>query len=464
VKIRGLRSEWEEIEAVLRTCPGVAAAAVTVAGEAARMTERLVAHVVAAPATSLDLNSLRQTLRNQLPGYMVPVVLPPIAALPLTSSGKVNRRALKSLADAGAEVSGRAPGRVPRTPTELTLARFWCELLSRESVDCETSFFTLGGHSLLAVRLFHQIERDLGARLPLESLFHNPTIEGLAGLIDGAGTSPVAVQGTPELIVPLRAGGTRSPLFLLPSATGNILFWQRLLPHLPEGLPVLGVVPQRDAQGNPVWESLAQAVAPMCDAVNRSQPTGPLQLLGYSAGAYMAQELARQLEERGREVGFLGLIDTGPGQFETDWADRLGEVPGYVRNLGYWIVDNNHRTSWRNLWRRWDRLRKRLRFRPASQPVLGHYRTLEKKFLETVAQHPTRPVRVPITLFRARCQSPWHYRSNSLGWTQLGCHAEIVRFAGVDHFDIVSESHFPQVAAEIVPRLAPECSPGPHGT
>jgi thioesterase domain-containing protein len=227
---------------------------------------------------------------------------------------------------------------------------------------------------------------------------------------------------------------------------------------------VLGVVPQRDAQGNPVWESLAQAVAPMCDAVNRSQPTGPLQLLGYSAGAYMAQELARQLEERGREVGFLGLIDTGPGQFETDWADRLSEVPGYVRNLGYWMVDNNHRTSWRNLWRRWDRLRKRLRFRPASQPVLGHYRTLEKKFLKTVAQHPTRPVRVPITLFRARCQSPWHYRSDSLGWTQLGCHAEIVRFAGVDHFDIVSESHFPQVAAEIVPRLAPECSPGPHGT
>ncbi|MFN6103578.1 MAG: non-ribosomal peptide synthetase, partial [Planctomycetaceae bacterium] len=92
VKIRGLRIELEEIEAVLRTLPGVAEAAVTVAGEATRLNERLVAHVVAVPGATLDLDALRQSLRSQLPEYMVPTVLPPLTALPLTSSGKVDRR------------------------------------------------------------------------------------------------------------------------------------------------------------------------------------------------------------------------------------------------------------------------------------------------------------------------------------------------------------------------------------
>ncbi|MFN7770270.1 MAG: phosphopantetheine-binding protein, partial [Planctomycetaceae bacterium] len=77
------------------------------------------------------------------------------------------------------------PGRRPQTPTEQTLARIWSDLLACEVVDCETRFFALGGHSLLAVRLFHQIERALGVRLPLETLFHTPTIGGLAALIDG---------------------------------------------------------------------------------------------------------------------------------------------------------------------------------------------------------------------------------------------------------------------------------------
>ena len=348
------------------------------------------------------------------------------------------------------------PGRRPQTPTEQVLARIWSDLLSCAVVDCETSFFALGGHSLLAVRLFHQIERALGVRLPLESLFQTPTLAGLAGLIDSQRHAPGAAQSAPELVVPLRAGGNRPPLILLPSASGNVLFWKQLLPLLPEGLPVLALVPVRDAQGEPVWESLTQAVAPLCEAIDRYQPPGPLQLLGYSAGAYLAQELARQLEDRGREVGFLGLIDTGPGRLPAGGGAGPRDVPGFVRNLGYWLLDNNYRASGRNLRRRWERLWRRLRAGRTRESGLSGNRRIQQRFLEMVGRHHTRPVRVPITLLRARCQSPWLYRGDSLGWTSLGCETEIVRFAGVDHFDIMAESHLPRLVEAIVPRLVPE--------
>ena len=309
------------------------------------------------------------------------------------------------------------------------------------------------------MRLFHQIERALGVRLPLETLFHTPTIGGLAALIDGQRAAPAAAPTAQELVVLLRAGGNRPPLILLPSASGNVLFWQKLLPYLPEGLPVLALVPRRNAQGEPVWESLTQEVAPLCEALDRSQPTGPLQLLGYSAGAYVAQELARQLEERGREVRFLGLIDTGPAGLPAEGAGRLRKLPGFVRNLGYWLRDNNYRNSWRNLKRRWGGLRTRLRSGRSREPREPGDRPLRQRFMEMIGRHHTRPVQVPITLLRARCESPWSYRGDCLGWTRVGCRAEIVQFAGVDHFDIVAVNHLPRLAEAIIPRLALEDLP-----
>jgi thioesterase domain-containing protein/acyl carrier protein len=465
VKLRGHRIEPAEIEAALLTLPGVAEAVALVVGQASHGLQRLVAHVTAAEGRTLDVSVLQHLLRERLPEYLIPSAIVTHSVLPRTANGKLDRRALEDVDPPAWESTRDTAGRAPQTPTEQVLARLWCELLSREVVDCETSFFTLGGHSLLAVRLFHRIERELGVRLPLESLFHTPTIRGLAERIDGGGLSASAARSTPELIVPLRAGERgRPPLFLLPSATGNILFWKHLVPHLPEGVPVLAVVPRRNAQGDPVWDSVARAVAPLCDAVQQSSPTGPLQLLGYSAGAYLAQELARQLEERGREVGFLGLIDTGPaGSQPGEFAGWRG-LAGFTRNLGYWLMDNNHRTSWRNLRRRWDRFRKRLWRRSSGPPVRGRFRTLEQNFQEMVARHQARPVQVRLTLLRARCQSPWHYRGDSLGWTNAGCQAEVVQIAGVDHFDIVAERHVPRLAAEIAPRLAGERGPETHGT
>jgi thioesterase domain-containing protein/acyl carrier protein len=456
VKIRGLRIELEEIETILRMQPGVAEVAVTVAGEASQMTERLVAHVVADPGVTLDRDALRQALRSQLPDYMVPVVLPPLAALPLTSSGKIDRRALSQLIDATADLVPCESRRPPATPSELALARIWRDLLNCDTVDCDTSFFALGGHSLLAVRLFHQIERDLGVRLPLESLFHHPTLGGLADLVDRSQSSAGTHATRQSLIQPLRSGEDPCPLFLLPSGGGNLLLWRPLVESVPEGLPVIGLQPVRDAAGSPVWNSLVESVTAMCDAVDRCQPTGPLHLMGYSAGAYMAQELARQLEDRGREVRFLGLIDTGPADYQPHWTDPFRDLGNFVRNLGYWVADNNHRVSWRNLRRRVNALRQQCGWQPSVEAMPNEHQFAQSHFLRILERHSTRTVRAPITLFRARCFPPWQYRPPCLGWTHVGCRVEVVEFPGVDHFDIVAEQHWPKLAAAIVRHLARE--------
>jgi acyl carrier protein len=109
---------------------------------------------------------------------MVPSVFVVLDSLPLTPSGKVDRRSLPApgLSDVRAENVYVEP----RTPVEEQLAEIWEEVLGLERVGVHDDFFELGGHSLLAVRVVTRLNRQFGVELPLHVLFEDPTIEGLA--------------------------------------------------------------------------------------------------------------------------------------------------------------------------------------------------------------------------------------------------------------------------------------------
>jgi hypothetical protein len=138
---------------------------------------RLCAYVVATDGSQIDVASLRAHAAEYLPEYMVPSAIIRIASMPLTSSGKVDSKALpvpdKS---AFAREAYVAPGR----PEEVALAAMWKDLLGIDQVGVSEDFFALGGHSLLAIRLFSDIQRVFGVRVPLRQLFATPTIAGLA--------------------------------------------------------------------------------------------------------------------------------------------------------------------------------------------------------------------------------------------------------------------------------------------
>jgi amino acid adenylation domain-containing protein/non-ribosomal peptide synthase protein (TIGR01720 family) len=179
VKLRGFRVEPGEVEAVLRAHPAVREAVAEVRGEGDA--RRLVAYVVSAGGAALDAATLEAHAARHLPSPMVPSAFVPLDALPLTPSGKVDRRALPDPGPGGADAF-----LAPRTPTEEILAGIWTGLLGVERVGAGDSFFGLGGHSLLAMRLVSRVREALGVELPIRAVFEDETLAGLAARVDGA--------------------------------------------------------------------------------------------------------------------------------------------------------------------------------------------------------------------------------------------------------------------------------------
>jgi amino acid adenylation domain-containing protein len=218
VKIRGFRVEPEEVEAALAAHPAVAEAAVAARTDAAGE-PRLVAWT--APAGGASGAELRAFLKARLPDYMVPSAFVPLAALPRTPNGKVDRLALVAPEAFAREDDAYV---APRTPVEEILCSVWARVMGEPRIGVRDDFFALGGHSLRAVQIVARLREVLGVELPLPAVFQAPTVEQLATEVERAmGTSPSA-----ESIQPVDRGG---PLPLSP-AQEAVWFFERLSPGM----------------------------------------------------------------------------------------------------------------------------------------------------------------------------------------------------------------------------------------
>ncbi|HSL81570.1 MAG TPA: amino acid adenylation domain-containing protein, partial [Thermoanaerobaculia bacterium] len=227
VKVRGFRIELGEIETALAAREGVREAVVVArpgvggAGDA-----RLVAYVVPAPGCAPDPEDLSAALTERLPGYMVPSAFVVLDELPLTPSGKVDRKALPEPAPRGA----RGTVVAPRTPAEELLAGIWSEVLGIDRVGVEEDFFRLGGHSLLAPRVVSRVRQAFGVELPLRLLFEEPTVARLARRLESAARA----EQPPLVPLPRRAPAARpeDPVVSGPLSFGQERLWllDRLAP------------------------------------------------------------------------------------------------------------------------------------------------------------------------------------------------------------------------------------------
>ncbi|HET7230087.1 MAG TPA: non-ribosomal peptide synthetase, partial [Longimicrobium sp.] len=196
VKIRGFRVEPGEVEAALRGHAGVRDCVVA-AREDVPGHRRLVAYVVGAT----DTDELRAQLGAALPEHMVPSAIVALERLPLTPSGKVDRRALPA---PGLPAQDRYVA--PRTRVEEVLADIWSQVLGVERVGVHDTFFDLGGHSLLATRIVSRVRATFGIELPLRAMFQSPTVAGLAerhfgGLAGPAGEPRARVEASPNRLL-----------------------------------------------------------------------------------------------------------------------------------------------------------------------------------------------------------------------------------------------------------------------
>ncbi|MFF0161140.1 amino acid adenylation domain-containing protein [Streptomyces sp. NPDC005263] len=180
VKIRGVRIEPGEIEAVLSGLPAVAHAAVTVR-EDTPGDKRLIAYVVPTGTDALEPGELRGRLASLLPEAMLPSAFVLLDALPLNAAGKIDRRALPA---PDQDALAAAAYVAPRTPVEERLARLWAEVLGMDRVGVEDSFFDLGGDSLRAINLVGTL-RDAGYDIAVRDVFEHRTVANLAHAVDG---------------------------------------------------------------------------------------------------------------------------------------------------------------------------------------------------------------------------------------------------------------------------------------
>jgi amino acid adenylation domain-containing protein len=301
IKLRGFRIEPAEIEANLLAHPGVAQAAVVLRRDDPA-NPRLIAYWV--PQQTADdspsSDQLRSFLSQRLPDYMVPSAFVALETLPLTTNGKLDRKALPAPSFAGALDQCVEPS----TDVERQLHAIWAEVLGHSDFGITDNFFAVGGHSLAAARLVSRLEQTIGSAPALAALFHNPTIAGLVQLMQGA------VSGLSPSLVTLQPKGERAPLFVIHGWGGTVWGFMDLARALAPDRPVYGLQAPGVEWQRPPQGSVREMAAGYAEQILQMRPEGMIHLVGYSAGGWYAHAVAEALLERGAVVGLFAVMDT----------------------------------------------------------------------------------------------------------------------------------------------------------
>ncbi|WP_428331033.1 non-ribosomal peptide synthetase [Mucilaginibacter sp.] len=307
VKIRGYRIETGEIEYQLVNGTNIKEAVVIARPDNLGI-DKLVAFVVVdyADDSMSEANQVqkwKEKLRDSVPDYMVPDNFILIPAMPLTPNGKIDK---KALAKHGISSSEAGNGYLaPRTDIEKLVADIWIEYLGVKKVGVHDNFFELGGHSLIAVQVMTRIEKETGKRLPLAALFETSTVEKLAQLLEMGAKSI-----TWDSLVPIKPKGSKMPLYMVHGAGLNVLLFNTLAMNMSAEQPVYGLQAKGLNGTDEPLSKIEDIAAHYISAIMQQNPTGPYALAGYSFGGIIAFEMARQLEEMGKQVKMLAMFDT----------------------------------------------------------------------------------------------------------------------------------------------------------
>jgi amino acid adenylation domain-containing protein len=303
VKIRGHRIELEDVEVNLAAHPRVASAAAR-AWPDAEGGYRLCAYLTGVNGPPPNAAEMRQFLRSRVADPMIPSDIVALDAMPLTSSGKVDRKQLP-------EPDRTALTTLTSTPLEgdeLRLANIWAELLHVDSIRATDNFFDLGGHSLMLLKLVRMVNREFGVELPITKFFQAPTVAKLAIAVREAVRRlerPAEQPPAWSSLIPLNPRGKRRPFFLIHS----LMLYGRLPAALGGDQPfyALHPLPFESHGGRDYVERMLED---HIQQIKHVQPHGPYQLSGWCFAGWMAYEVARRLESDGEEVSALLLLDS----------------------------------------------------------------------------------------------------------------------------------------------------------
>jgi amino acid adenylation domain-containing protein len=450
VKLRGFRIELEEIESAIRDFEGVYAAVAEVV-EYGADDQRLVGYFFA--ERQIAAAELREALRQRLPYYTMPSVLIALESLPMTANGKVDREALRAIRLAFDEVASPENSAPPSDDLEARLLVIWQRLLKVRQVGLHGNFFDMGGHSLLATRMFAEIQKINGRRLPLSVLIQNPTVAKLAAYL-----RKERETDWPGL-VPIRAHGSLPPLFIAHGLGSHLLLFRELAEELGDDQPVYGIqlaAPTTAKLGDLTLEAIA---ARNVEEICVLDPVGPYYLAGHSLGGLLVFEMAAQLLRRGKEIRLLALLDCAlqeaeRGENEIPEAISLRELSRRLRKRFSQLFESGFVvTRWRRLMFKITLLRRTYRegsFYPRIFGMDAYIALFAERYLP-------QPIDVDGVLFVAEDEVV----SDTVGqgWSRLLQGRLTVRRVRGSHLTMFSAPHVSVLARELARHL--ECCSHP---
>lgn len=457
---------------------------------------------------------LRQSLPQKLPDYMLPAAFVPLARLPLTVNGKVDRVGLLAQAERdrlSLHQTAICPTSAPLTATETTLIEIWQDLLRLKPVQIHDNFFELGGHSLLATQMTSRVRDAFGLELPLKSVFAAPTIAGLAPILDAqrdapstppvpplvrldrkayrrprsqgsnSPTQPFPVPAAPlpddalpmepsvtttrSPLVPLSLGGSKPPFFCVHPMFGVVFPYLELAQHLGDDRSFYGLQPLGlDGKSAPLNRMEAIA-AYYIQAIQTLQPHGPYFLGGWSFGGLVAFEMAQQLTQAGESVAFLALLDTPAPCHKLSFWQSLQFLLGtalwstlpFLLDFGDLASKRlGSRYPWFARWQ-WSAIGRLIptesRLQLLDESTIQSLLPIVYANSQATYRYIPQPYSKPIALFKATEQPEAMTTDPTLGWSTLAQEVQLHHVPG-NHLSLLKHPHVQTLAHQLRQCLA----------
>lgn len=328
VKIRGYRIELGAIEGILNEHAKVVCAAVVlkmIHGE-----KRIVAYVQS--NDDLEPANLKDYIRQRLPSFMTPDVIVPIAEIPWSPSGKIDRSKLERL-ESSLE-SDRRQYSPPETKIQREMAAIWSNLLGVEQVGVDDDFLNLGGHSLLAITLLQRLYQELEIKLSIEDFYENLSVRELAALVEKPKTHERALTGMVKFPQASSVAGKierEGRMFLVHGVGGNLASFYPLARQVQQffsqdqfcGVQLYGL--QANAVINRQLGSAEEMINAYLSHIMEIQADGPYIIGGWSYGVSVAFLIAQELVKHGKQIAGFISIDAEAPQPHPDVLEFLNE-------------------------------------------------------------------------------------------------------------------------------------------
>jgi len=461
IKIRGFRIEPGEIEYALAQHPLIRQA-VVMARDDVSGGYGLVAYLVVNEHTNnISIEDIRAFLKERFPNYMIPTAYVKIHALPITPNGKINYRDLPPPPVSNVKPEGNFT--LPRNELERQLVQIWVQLLGHEAISVHDNFFELGGHSLLAIRLFTQLERELGKKLPLTTLFHAPTIAQLARFI-----YEETIEVDESTLVTIQPGNSNPPFFCIHGFGGGVVGYGELARLLGPEQPFYGL----QAKGIDGVGEFDTEVEVMADryiqAMRAVQPEGPYYLGGYCYGGVIAFEMARHLETQGETPALVAIFE-GYAPLRGGNRDSIWRNPqlllNFMHNMPYWFFDYlqlGYKQMWRRLRRKfrshWKKVMRKFGVivMYGAEDVIddtAHLPAKQRQLMETqlraMSKYDPEIYNGSVTLFRVRSQSLSRTPDPAMGWNKVVARGVNIRRIAGNHHNILEQPHVESLATQL---------------